>query len=165
VAYQRITAAEAASHEGQSKAQVTLQSCSTSSFVLRLPLPRDPRLVILSSTLSHMPLPVLLFTDQFRAEACGCLTFPLIQCTLLLPLLLLFCLMHSSFDVACWQRHAIHLTLCVSQSPLLPVHWLAFGKHHYLQQSVCVSMRVCLCARVHVCMCLCVHVTLWSVNT
>jgi len=63
-AYQRITAAEAASHEGQSKAQVMLQSCSTSSFVLRWPLPREPRLVVLSSALSHMPLLELMFTDQ-----------------------------------------------------------------------------------------------------
>ncbi len=49
-AYRRITAAEAASHEGESKTQVMLHSCSTSSFVLRLPLPRDPCLVVLSST-------------------------------------------------------------------------------------------------------------------
>jgi len=62
--YQRITAAEAASHEGESKAQVMLYICSTSSFVLRLPLPPDPRLMVLSSTLSHMPLPKLMFTDQ-----------------------------------------------------------------------------------------------------
>ena len=61
-AYQRITAAEAASHEGESKAQVMLYTCSTSSFVL--PLPPDPRLMVLSSTLSHMPLPELMFTDQ-----------------------------------------------------------------------------------------------------
>ena len=64
VAYQRITAAEAASHEGQSKAQVMLHSCSTSPFVLRLFLPHDPRLVVLSSTLSHIPLPELMFPDQ-----------------------------------------------------------------------------------------------------
>ncbi len=63
-AYQRIIAAEAASHEGKSKAQVMLHTCSTSSFVLRLPLPPDPRLMVLSSTLSHMPLPELMFTDQ-----------------------------------------------------------------------------------------------------
>jgi len=64
-AYQRITAAEAASHEGQSKAQVMLQPCSTSSFVLHLPY---PRLVVLSSPMSHMPLPELMFTDQARCS-------------------------------------------------------------------------------------------------
>ena len=63
-AYQRITAAEAASHEGEGKAQVMLQPCSTSSFVLYLSLRRDPRLVVLSLTLSHLPVPELMFTDQ-----------------------------------------------------------------------------------------------------
>jgi hypothetical protein len=63
-AYQRITAAEAASHQGESKAQVMLQPSSTSSFALRLPLSHDPCLVVLSSTSSHVPLPELMFTDQ-----------------------------------------------------------------------------------------------------